>query len=315
MILMASQRTDIVGCYSPWLLRRLAEGFVLVRNPYNPATVSRYLLDRRVTDCLVLCSKNYAPLLPDLAWADSRIPLLCFGTVTAYGRDLEPGVPDIFEAARSLRAVSGIVGKERTVWRYDPVLLTARYTAERHFEIFEKLCRLLAPHVDRCVMSFLHPFPLQARRRELRLLDAGEKERLARGLGAIAERFGLPLQSCAGDREYTEFGIRPAGCLTRVLLERALGVPFAEMPAKNLRPGCRCVESRDLGAYDTCSHGCRYCYATASPEALARNREAHDPSSPLLTGGLRPGDRIVETVQKSFRLTRIPPIVPRLPGL
>ncbi len=296
MIVSAGQRTDIVAFYTPWLLRRLDEGYVLVRNPVAPERVTRYVLDPAVVDCLALCSKNYAPLLPRLS--EIGLPLLCFATVTAYGRDIEPGVPDLEERVESVLALSAALGPRRVIWRYDPVLLTPRYSVEHHLAAFDWLCGRLAGKVDRCVFSFLHPFPLLGVRKDLRLLEEDEKRRLAQGLALRARRRGLPLQGCAGTADH---GPAPAGCLTREALERSLGVPFKRLPPKGLRPGCRCAESRDIGAYDSCLHGCAYCYATRSPALVQRNFRSHDPNSPLLLGHLRAGDQVFEAEQRSFR--------------
>lgn len=141
MIINTGGRTDTVQYYTDWLLRRFAEGYVLVRNPRFPEKVTRYELDPAVVDCVVFCSKNYAPILPRLHEITDRFNTYFFYTITAYGHDVEPGVPDIDASIETLIELERIVGRERIVWRYDPVLLSARYTTEVHRHTFDHMAR------------------------------------------------------------------------------------------------------------------------------------------------------------------------------
>ena len=155
MIVNTGARTDTVQYYTDWLLRRFAEGYVLSRNPLFPNKVTRYELTPEKVDCVVFCSKNYAPILPRLHEITERFPTYFYYTITAYGKDVEPGVPSIEQSMETLLALSRQVGKGRIAWRYDPVLLTRKYTIERHMETFERMAATLAPHIDRCIFSFV----------------------------------------------------------------------------------------------------------------------------------------------------------------
>lgn len=64
MILQTGFRTDIPGFYSTWFANRLRAGFVLVRNPYDPQSVTRYAINPDVVDLIGFCTKNPAPMLP-----------------------------------------------------------------------------------------------------------------------------------------------------------------------------------------------------------------------------------------------------------
>lgn len=141
MIINTGGRTDTVQYYTDWLLRRFAEGYVLVRNPRFPEKVTRYELDPSVVDCVVFCSKNYAPILPRLHEITDRFSTYFFYTITAYGHDVEPGVPDIDASIETLIELERIVGRERIAWRYDPVLLSERYTTEVHRHTFDHMAR------------------------------------------------------------------------------------------------------------------------------------------------------------------------------
>lgn len=298
MLLLAGQRTDIVTWYTPWLMNRVREGFALVRNPRCPTKVNRYRLDRSVVDCLVLCSKNYQPLLPHVRELESALPLLCYATVTAYGRDLEPGVPDRAKRVAIVQNLSRLVGKERIIWRYDPVLFTNRYTVDVHLETFAALCARLAPYVHCCIFSFLHHFP-GMEQGSLRFASEAQEDALVQGLARIAQQYQLPMQNCASRRDFSHLGISSRACLSQSLLEETLGRRFVPLPVRKSRPGCHCVEARDLGTYDSCANGCVYCYANTSPARVRASMSRHDPSSPLLIGHLHKGDVITDAPQKS----------------
>ena len=142
MIINTGQRTDIPAFYSEWFTNRLKAGFVLVRNPYNPVSVTRYRLSPDVVDLIGFCTKNPAPMLP-------KMDLLrdygqyWYVTITPYGKEIEPRVPDKREVLDSFRRLSDIVGPDRIGWRYDPVFISDAYPAERHIRAFEYMAKAL----------------------------------------------------------------------------------------------------------------------------------------------------------------------------
>jgi len=138
MIINTGGRTDTVQYYTEWLLNRFSEGYVLSRNPLFPNKVTRYELTPDTVDCVVFCSKNYKPILPRLHEITDRFHTYFHYTITAYGKDIEPGVPGIEESMETLIKLAGLVGKQRIAWRYDPVLLTKEYTVQRHIETWQK---------------------------------------------------------------------------------------------------------------------------------------------------------------------------------
>lgn len=302
MIINTGGRTDTVQYYTDWLLRRFAEGYVLVRNPRFPEKVTRYELDPAVVDCVVFCSKNYAPILPRLHEITDRFSTYFFYTITAYGHDMEPGVPDIDASIETLIELERIVGRERIVWRYDPVLLSERYTTEVHRHTFDHMASRLAPHVSRCVFSFVEPYrKLDRNMPELLPLMEEERVYMAELLGGVAHEHGLRLQACATREDFSAYGVERAGCVTLEALGAANGVTFRKLAHRGMREGCACMEMRDIGAYSSCPNGCRYCYANADARGAARAfREQHDPASPLMLGHLRPGDVVTRATQRSY---------------
>ena len=301
MIINTGGRTDTVQYYSEWLLRRFAEGYVLTRNPLFPHKVTRYELTPELVDCVVFCSKNYRPILPRLREITDRYASYFYYTITAYGRDIEPGVPPVEESMETLIELSRQVGRQRVAWRYDPLLLTRDYTLERLLAAFDRMARVLAPHIDRCIFSFVEVYKkLEVNMPELIPLSLEDMDMLARGLGEIAGENGILIQTCGTNGDYSRYGIHPSGCMTLEILGRANGVAFRNRKHRGMRHGCHCIESRDIGAYDSCLNGCKYCYANQTPQKARDNFRLHDPDSPLLLGHLHPDDTVIQAVQKSF---------------
>ncbi len=302
MILNTGGRSDTVQYYTDWLLKRFEEGYVLSRNPLFPNKVNRYELTPDKVDCVVFCSKNYKPILPRLHEITERFHTYFHYTITAYGKDIEPGVPSIDKSIETLIQLSKQVGKQRVAWRYDPVLLTKGYTIEHHLQTFERMAKVLAPYIDRCIFSFVEMYKkLKVNMPELIPLTAQDMETLAEGLGTIAGKYGIYIQTCGTNGDFTRWGIHSSGCMTLDILGGANGIVFKDLKHKGTRQGCHCIESRDIGAYDTCLNGCKYCYANKNPHKAFENYKLHNPMSPLLLGNLNPDDTVTQGIQKSFQ--------------
>ncbi|GFH97843.1 hypothetical protein IMSAGC004_00226 [Bacteroidaceae bacterium] len=155
MIINTGGRTDTVNYYSDWLLNRFEEGYVYSRNPLFPNHITKYTLDPSVVDCVVFCSKNYRPIMSELYRITDRFNIFCHYTITAYGKDVEPNVPDIDQSIDTLVELSAKVGSKCVAWRYDPVLLTEKYTVDYHLKMFDYMASRLAPYVNFCVFSFV----------------------------------------------------------------------------------------------------------------------------------------------------------------
>ena len=301
MILNTGARTDTAQYFSTWLLKRFKEGFVCTRNPLFPNKVTKYVLSPDKIDCVLFCSKNYAPILPRLREITDKYRTYFHYTITAYGKDIEPGVPSVGESMATLVELEKIVGREKISWRYDPVLLTKEYTVGRILDTFACMAEKLAPHIDRCIFSFVEMYKkLEINMPELIPMTQAEQERIAEGLGKIAAKYGIWLQTCGTNGDWSRYGIHSSGCATLEILGKANGCAFRDVRHKGLRDGCHCIESRDVGAYDTCLNGCKYCYANQSPKKARVNFRLHDPDSPLLLGHLKEDDILIEGNQKSF---------------
>lgn len=301
MIINTGARTDTVQYYTDWLLKRFEDGYVLARNPLFPNKVTRYELNHDVVDCVVFCSKNYEPILPRLREITDKFNTYFHYTITAYGKDVEPGVPTIGESIETLKKLSALVGKQRVSWRYDPVLLTEKYTIETHLKTFEKMARELSPYIERCIFSFVEMYKkLEYNMPEIIMMSAEDMEILAQGFGKIAKKHGIYIQTCGTNGDFSKYGIHSSGCMTLDILGAANNITFKNLKHKGLRQGCHCIESRDIGAYDTCMNGCKYCYANKNPQNAFENYKLHDPNSPLILGELKETDTVQQGAQKSF---------------
>ena len=302
MIIQTGMRTDIPAFYTPWFLNRLKEGFVLVRNPYNSRSVTRYRLDPEVVDLIAFCSKNPSPMLPHM---DALRPYgqYWFVTITPYGRDVEPNVPDKEKVMESFRRLSDAVGPDSMGWRYDPILISDRYPVDRHIRDFEHMAKTLSGCTESCVISFIDLYQKVKRNfPEAREVRREERIALGKAFAEIGKTYGMTIRACAEGNELEPYGVDCRGCMTADTYETALHTRLRVPKRKNQRGGqCACVLGTDIGAYDTCGHLCRYCYANTDAEQVRRNLRAHDPKSPFLLGGHLPGDVICEANQVSWK--------------
>ena len=300
MILNTGQRTDIPAFYAEWLKNRLEAGFVCVRNPYDPSQVSRYRLDPSVVDVIGFCTKNPAPMLPYL----DRLRdygQYWFVTVTPYGRDIEPNVPDKHRVLEDFRTLSLRVGKQAVGWRYDPILITEKYDEAYHIRAFGKIAAALEGYTETAVISFIDLYPKVRRNfSEAREVSGEQRISLGRELIRIAGDHGMVLKPCAEGNDLAPYGADCGGCMRVSDYEKAIGKRLLVPKRKPARTACACYLACDIGAYDTCRHLCRYCYANASPERVLAQSRLHDPASPFLIGNWRAGDRVHDVPQESW---------------
>ena len=283
MVISASRRTDIPGFYGEWLLLRLKEGEVLFSNPFSPKRLTRLHFSPQTVEALVLWTKNPQPFLPLLPELDRPFYRYYFSfTLTGYGPDWEPGLPDTAKRIDCFRRLSDRLSPERVDWRYDPVILSGERDIRFHLEQFSRLCRQLAPYTTRCIFSFFDSY----RHLGSRFLPPGEEQmkELAAGFAAIAREYRLPLVTCAEKLDLREYGIGHAACIDPEKIGRLCGRPPEMKKDAGQRPACGCAPSIDIGAYDTCLYGCTYCYGTRSLSRARCRHAAHDPACPLLEG-------------------------------
>ena len=292
MIINTGMRTDIPAFYAEWFLNRLRAGFVLVRNPYRPDWITRYELNPDVVDCIAFCTKNPAPMLP-LPDELRDYHQYWFVTITPYGRETEPNVPPKETVMQHLIALSESLGADCVGWRYDPIFTDAVYTPQRHIRDFEQMCRTLSGYTKVCVISFIDLYE-KVRRNFPQVQSVPQEERILIGkaFAEIAGAYGITVKACAEGSALAPYGVDCSGCMTKQTFEAAVGSRLNVPKRKSQRTECACVFGSDIGAYDTCGHFCRYCYANASHAAVRRNMQQYNPASPLLCSELREGEII-----------------------
>lgn len=304
MIISASRRTDIPAYYTEWFFRRLEAEEVLVRNPMNYHAVSRISLSRKVLDGIVLWTKDPRPLFRYLDKLE-QYPFYIQFTLTAYGADVERNLPPKGKVLVPVfQKLSQEIGKERVVWRYDPILFNEKYTMQYHIKYFRLLAERLALYTEKCTVSFLTLYQKTARNIRplaVELPSAAQKAELLGAMAETAAQCGIIIDTCAQPGLPDVPGVQKASCIDRIRLERLCGYPLELKADNNQREGCGCVQSIDIGAYHTCKNGCLYCYANTSPAAASKNFALHNPGSPLLLGELLPGDTIKDRPVHSAR--------------
>ena len=299
MIISASRRTDIPAYYFDWFLNRIKEGFVLVRNPMNEHQISRISLSAGVVDGIVFWTKNPVPMLGKLE-ALEPYPYYIQFTLNAYGTDMEPFVPSKRKVlVPAFQELSRLLGKDRIVWRYDPILLNKTYTISYHCRYFKTLAKILSPFTNTCIISFFDHY--EGITRDIRAPFPDEIPKLAGPMSAVAAAYGLSLKTCAEPFDLKEFGISHAHCIDLDRLERISGWRLDCRKDPNQRPECGCYSSIDIGAYNTCHAACQYCYASHNPSHIPHLNNMNSGFSPLLCSDVTTGDRIRERPIKSCR--------------
>lgn len=281
MILSVSRRTDIPGCYPDWFMNRIREKYVMTRNPMNYHQVSQIDLSPNSIDCIVFWTKNAIPIMGYLDELDGMGYMYMFQyTITPYDHTIERNIPLKKEIMANLIELSNRIGKQRIVWRYDPIFLNDKYTISKHIELFDEMCSQLHDYVDHIVISFIDLYK-KNRTYQFNELKEDEIVCLSQGLGDIGRKYRIPISTCCENYDLEQFGITKKACIDAKLLEKICNRPLRLKKSTGQRSLCLCSESVDIGAYHTCINGCTYCYAT-DYKRLQCKHTAFDVSSPLL---------------------------------
>lgn len=302
MILSVSRRTDIPAFYSEWFFKRLKEGYLLVRNPINAHQISKVELNPNVIDCIVFWTKNSKPMLSQLDYLKDYKYYFQF-TLKSYDKTLEPNVLSKKHLINTFIELSEKIGREKVIWRYDPIILTDIFTKEYHYKWFEYIAKKLCNYTNKCVISFLDLYKKTERNlKDIKItpLSKVDMEEIAYRLSLIASKYSLTIESCSEEIELEKFGIKHGKCIDYRLISEIIGCKLNIEKDPNQRDICGCVKSIDIGAYNTCKHGCLYCYANFSKETVIRQVKEHNADSPLLIGELNGNEKITVKEVKSY---------------
>lgn len=290
IILNISGRTDIVAFYSDWLIKRLHEGFVDVRNPFNEKLVNRIFFDD--VDLILFCTKNPIPILDKLQYFN--MPILFQVTLTPYKKDIEPNVPSKKEIIESIKKLSKIVGIKNLSVRYDPIFISDKYNIEYHIKAFNKLCLLLNGYIDKIIVSFIDDYKNVRKNKKIinyKPFTENDYKLIGENFSAIAKQNNIKVQTCFEDRNLVEYGFVKGECISHELAYRLTGKTYKNWSARKLKK-CNCVQMVDIGAYNSCKHFCKYCYANYDEQQVNKNIKKHNKNSSLLIGELSSDDII-----------------------
>lgn len=305
MILSASRRTDIPAFFSDWFFNRIKEGNVCVRNPMNAYQVSRINISPEVTDCIVFWTKNPMPMMERLDELKKYTYYFQY-TINAYSADTEPFVPPLEERLDAFRRLSQKIGCERVIWRYDPIILTKKYDISFHLDSIKRIASELKGYTEKMVFSFVDVYSGKNQKTLIRMGNRNfsdpELEYFVKELTEIAAENHIVLATCAEKTDLGKYGIAHNSCIDGELIERITGCRL-KTKADNQRGECRCIKCEDIGSYDTCTHGCTYCYANFRREIALEKVKHYDPASPLLCDSIdTENDKITDRPVRSLKI-------------
>ena len=306
MIINTGQRSDIPAFYSKWFMNRIKEGYVDVRNPYYPGKVKRFMLNPDVVDVIGFCTKNPKPMFKYLDEL-KNYGQFWYVTITGFKKDMEPNVPSVDESISNFRYLSEKVGSNSVGWRYTPIIINDIYTVDYHIETFEKIAKELKGYTSLSVFGFLDVYPkLLKNHPEIKDTSEANKIYIAKAFKEIAKKYGYDLRLCSKEKWLKDYGIDANGCMRLEDYEKAIGKSLKPKKKMAARSGfCNCFLSNDIGAYNSCLHLCKYCYANGKEETVRKNYALHDDNSSFLIGEANPADKLFNAVQESWTIKEI----------
>ncbi len=301
-IISASRRTDIPAFYSDWFMNRIREGFCYAPNPLYAKQITKMVsLAPEDVEIIVFWTRDAKPLikyLPELDKMGYKYYLQY--TVLGYPKQIDPYSPSLNCAIKTFKELSSRIGKEKVIWRYDPVLLSDITDYKWHKENLSYILRNIKGYTESLIISFIDPY----RKNSLRLapkkdnnfnlypdaFDASAYIELSKWIGAKMGKAKLNITTCAEKIDLSEFGIEHGKCIDDALINKITGNKFVSRKDPAQREECGCVISKDIGVNDTCVFGCKYCYATNNFKRAKDNFEKHDPNHYSLASWFQAGN-------------------------
>jgi DNA repair photolyase len=313
LIVSASRRTDIPAFFGDWFISRLKEGFIDTVNPFNSNQVSRYNLLPNEIEAIVFWTKNPKPFLKHIDYLKNRGFHFYFQyTLNDYPLSFEPFLPSISERIQSFKTLSDLVGKDRVLWRFDPIIISNKTPAEYIVERIKYLAGELQGRVESLTISFMDYYGKVTNRLRQLSKDKGLQfsditssseipalKELSNSITKIAHEHNMEVVSCAEKIDLDDIGIKHGHCIDASLISRLFGISCPYKKDKNQRAECLCSESIDIGAYNTCKHECVYCYANYSHSAIEGNLRKHSDSSTSILQDTRNSTNVkIKTIKR-----------------
>lgn len=289
MIISASRRTDIPAFYHEWFINRIKAGFLLQRNPYNAHQVKRVSLLPEDIDAIVFWTRNPAKMLAVL---NNLVNFKYYFqyTITGYPKILDTHGINPHKAISIFIELSNKIGYEKVIWRYDPIIISSATPIIEHKRLFKKIASNLAGYTNRVVISFADLYKKTERNLNLipdftfhditHLIE--EINDLCSFFSDIARQHDMKISICAESLNLEHLGIEKGKCIDDRLLNDVFGIKVSNLKDTGQREACGCIKSVDIGQYNTCLHGCKYCYATFNEKTVKENIKKHNPYSPFI---------------------------------
>jgi len=277
-------------------MKRIEEGYFYRVNPFNTKQVSGFSLKPEDVDMIVFWTKNPRPFLKYLSALDDKGYRYYFQfTLNDYPYEFEPNLPPLNSRVEVFKQLSQQIGSNRVIWRYDPIIISSLTPMEYHLQRIETLAQSLNSYTHRLVISFMDFYGKTENKikKQPNLADVSftditnpeykeQLEEMAYQLNRIGQANGMQVETCAEAVELAHCGIQHGSCVDGQLIARLLGRDIQARKDINQRGACQCVESVDVGVYNTCKFNCMYCYAVQSEQAVNKTLQHHDPDSPSL---------------------------------
>lgn len=281
----------------------------MVPNPYNTRHLSHISFSPEHVDCIVFWTKDAAPMfeklniVEELGYNDYYFEF----TVTLYDESIEKHLPPKSDLIQTFQRLSDRIGPGRVDWRFDPILLNEQIGHSYILTEFEKMCKQLAGYTTKCIISFIDVY--KHIRPAFKEISLEQQMRIAKDMVEIAATYRLPLYACCEKHDFSLYGIHRSACIDREKIESIIGHKLLVRKDANQRTYCGCMESIDIGVYNTCQHACTYCYAIRQQGIAQQKWALHDPHSPMVIG-LPTGEEII--TQKVFKSLKVSDRQPRL---
>lgn len=279
-----------------------------MRNPMNPYQISKINLSPDLVDCIVFWTKNPMNMMSRIDELQNYNYYFQF-TLTGYGKDIEPNLPNKRnDLIKTFCNLSDKIGSDKVIWRYDPILLNEKYTSDYHIKAFEEIAGHLNGYTHKVVISFVDLYAKTKRNAEalnIKEISKDEIMNLARKMATIAKENHLSIETCAEQIDLRAVGIAHGSCIDKGLIEQIIGCKLKVNKDRSQRKECGCFESVEVGTYNTCKNGCKYCYANFNQEQVKASVKLYDMNSPLLCGNIGTEDKITERKVKSMKEEQI----------
>ncbi|TVL43830.1 hypothetical protein A9X84_08415 [Brachyspira hyodysenteriae] len=261
MIISASRRTDIPSLHTKWFLNRLKEEYVITQNPISKNNFYKIPLNKNIVDIIVFWSKNpNIDFLKEVRYLGYEFYL--HFTITPYDKNIEINIPDKNLLIKNFQTISKLFGKEKIIWRYDPIILNDDFDANYHINNFKNFADSLNDYTDECIFSFVQIY--SKIKNNIKNINDNDKLLLIENMKEISEKNNIKLKSCSQDFDnITNIRVEKSACIDKERIQKILGYYIKEKKDKSQRKLCNCIESIDIGMYNTCTNGCIYCYANS----------------------------------------------------